>query len=389
MAVSADLTQLAIVEEATPGVTPATPVFQVARITSESLAYNPTTQLSNELNPNRQVTDVIVSGGSSGGAIGMELSRNPTFETMLEGVFGNTWGATLADRLEVGPTLKTYTIEKRFAIDQAATVPVYDYHRIENAIMDDLTLTFAPGAADLGALTILGGHYGIDTSELAGATYVDAGTRPVMVGADALPVVFKIAGVSHLAWCMTQVVMAFKNNGRAIECLGTLGAAEMVIGRFEAEVTMDILVTDDTNVIMDAFLNRREDVAFALQASDSLTNSYWFEFDKCRIKTCTEVTPGTNQDVVLAVGLQALVSNAGAVPTVDTTCFILRAPTPPLDVPPGLETESQLKGSTLWQEMQELLPPGMSEEERRAVIAGSKAKPHREEELIPAPGITP
>lgn len=366
MTVSADLTQLAIVPEATPGVTPATPIFQIARITSESLAYNPTTQLSNELNPKRQVTDVIVSGGSSGGAIAMELSRNPCFETMLEGVFGNNWGSDAPDELVVGGLLKTYTIEKRFAIDPGATIPVYDYHRIQNAIMDDLTLTFSPGAANLGALTILGGHYARTDTLLTGATYVDPGVRPVMVGADALPVIFQIDTINYLTWCLTQVVMSFKNNGRAIECLGTLGAAEMVIGRFECEISMTVLVTDDTNVLMDAFLNRASQVAFALQSGDTFGNYYWFEFDRCRVKTCTEVTPGTNQDVVLALTLQALLAPAGVPPhpSVDTSAFVLRVPVPALDTPPGMLTRDGQVGfdaaaSSLWGSMHpgESFPP--------------------------------
>ena len=41
---SADLLRLAIVREATPGVTPANPAFQLLRVTSESLAYTPETR---------------------------------------------------------------------------------------------------------------------------------------------------------------------------------------------------------------------------------------------------------------------------------------------------------------------------------------------------------
>ena len=120
MAVSSDLLRLAMVRETTPGVTPATPAFMVARITSEGLNYNPTTQLSNELNPARQVSDVIVSGGSSGGDVAFEVSRNAWFEEMLSAVLGNNWDATLAGRLEVGSILKTYTTEKRFTVDPVA-----------------------------------------------------------------------------------------------------------------------------------------------------------------------------------------------------------------------------------------------------------------------------
>ena len=52
--------------------------------------------------------------------------------------------------------------------------------------------------------------------------------------------------------------MTFRNNGRAIECLGTVGAAEMVIGRFECEITATIYVVDAVSEVMDAFLNNEE-----------------------------------------------------------------------------------------------------------------------------------
>ena len=371
--ISADLTQLSMVLEETPGVTPAAPVFKVARITSESLAYNPTTQLSNELNPARQVTDVIVSGGSSGGNIGLEMSRNDWFEECLAGCLCNNWDATAPDRLEVGGILKTYTIEKRFAVDPDPAAPVYDYHHIVNSIIDSMTLTFAPAAANVGQLSILGGTYSRSNAEPLGATYTDPGERPVMVGADAMPAMFEIEGTDYLAWCISQVVITFKNNGRAIECLGTLGAADMVLGRFECEITMQVYAADDTEVIMDSFLAQTE-LAFAIEALDSIGNSYWFEFDRCRIDKCTEVAGGTNQDVILDVALQALVTatKTPPLPSVESCVWILRAPTVPVDAGALASDDSGGVQSakdrpSMWSKMQELLPPDLKG--RRAKIA--------------------
>lgn len=323
MTVSADLLQLAFVRETTPGVTPATPVFTVARITSEGLNYNPTTALSNELSPARQVSDVIVSGGSSGGDVGFEISRNAWFEEMLSAALGNDWDATLAGRLEVGPLLKTYTIEKRFTIDAAA--PAYDFHRIVRGAVDQMQLTFTPGGPDTGNITVIGGLYTRADTAIAGATYDDAGTKPVMVGADVFPITVRIDAVDYTGWCMSQIQVTFKNNARAIECLGTVGAAETVIGRFECEVTAQIYVQDATSELMDAFLNG-EEIGFKFTASDALANSYAFEFPRIRVASAQQVAGGTNTDVVLQVTLQALVTLAGAVPLVDSCVLITRTP---------------------------------------------------------------
>jgi hypothetical protein len=326
MTVLADLFRLAFVRETTPGVTPATPAYLVARITSEGLNYNPTTQLSNELNPDRQVTDVIVSGGSSGGDVSYEISRNPWFEEMMSAVLGNDWDETLADRLEVGPLLKTYTIEKRFTIDGG--IPEYDYHRIIEAAVDAMTLTFTPGGPNTGSVTILGGTYSRQDTEIVGSTYGDPGQKPVMIGSEVFPIKITIASVDYTGWCLSALTVNFKNNARAIECLGTVGAAEVVLGRFEAEVTAQIYVQSATKELMDAFLLGQE-IAFEFTTADSLGNSYLFQFPRIRVASAQQVAGGTNTDVVLAATMQALVTTTGAIPTVESCVVITRAPTVP------------------------------------------------------------
>jgi hypothetical protein len=333
---SADLLRLAMVRETTPGVTPATPAFMVARITSEGLNFNPTTALSNELNPARQVSDVIVSGGSSGGDVGFEVSRNPWFEEMLSAVLGNDWDITLAGRLEVGSILKSYTTEKRFTLD--SLLGVYDFHTIIRTIVDSMTLTFTPGGADTGSVTLLGGTYSRADAGVAGATYVGPNTAPVMVGSDVIPIRLTIEGTDYEAWCFSAIGVTFRNNGRAIECLGTEGAAEMVMGRFECEITAQIYVVDGTEVVMDAFLQKQE-LGFAFIANDADGESYAFDFPRCRVQSASQVAGGTNQDVVLDVTLQALVSLTGAAPAVNSCVLITRNPATPASVLLAAEAE--------------------------------------------------
>lgn len=365
--ISADTTRIAFVPETTVGVTPADPHFLTARITSEGLAFNPSTTLSNEFNANRQVTDVIVSGGSSGGDVGFELSRNPWFEEMLAGTFGNEWGATFAERLEVGTMLKTYTIEKAFATDPTSSPPELDFHRVRRAMIDAMTLTFAPTAAGTGTITLLGGSFTRSHDVLAGATYDDPGLRPVMLGADVIPVVFRIGGENYTTWCFSQIVVNFRNNGRAIECLGTIGAAEMALGRFECEITMTVYASRDTHALMDAFLaipiagqSVRTEVAVAFETRDGFGNFYFWEFDRCRIQTCTQVAGGTNQDVVVALTLQALMGPTGLPPIVQSCATVIRQPMPPLDAgPDGLISPAAKAGAaphSLYEEFGKLSP---------------------------------
>jgi hypothetical protein len=322
MASSADLLQLAMVPEATPGVTPATPAFQLIRPTSESLAYQPETQLSNELNPDRQLSDVIVSGGQSGGDIAFEISSNPAFEMMLEGAFGNNWAT---DVLNVGNLLKTYTVEMRFALDPASAVPAdqYDYNRVNRALMDAMTLTFTPGGPATGSVTVLGGAYTRTDLALAGATYITAGQLPVMTGSGVFPVVFTIGGVDYTAWCVSNLVVNFRNNGRAIACLGQETASEVALGRFECDMAASIYINKETEQLMDAFLNK-EEMEFHFAAEDSLGNKYDFLFPRVRVSQCSQPAAGTNQDVIMEVTMQALVTELTGPPVVDTCVQITR-----------------------------------------------------------------
>lgn len=328
MTVSADLLRLGIVREATPGVTPATPAFQLLRVTSESLAYQPETQLSNELNPARQVTDVIVTGGQSGGDIAFEVSSNPGFELLLEGVLASLWST---DKLIVGNLLLTHTLEKRFTIDPNAPAPgdQYEYERAVRTLIDSMSLTFTPGGPATGTATILGGAFSRDDAEIAGATYVDPGRRPVMVGAGVLPITFTIEGTDYTGWCLSNLVVNFRNNGRAISCLGQDSANEMVLGRFECDITADIYLRADARAVMDAFLNKTE-IAVAFTVKDTPDDTYAFNFPRVRVQGATVVASGTNQDVVISATMQALVTTLGTAPaTYDTCVEITRVHTGP------------------------------------------------------------
>jgi Phage tail tube protein len=324
MAVSADLLRLAIVREATPGVTPANPAYQLLRATSESITYTPETQLSNELNPSRQVSDVIISGGSSGGDVSFEVSSNPGFELLLEGALGNVWAT---DELWVGALLLTHSIEKRFTLDPNAPVPEdqYEFNRVVRGLIDTMSLTFTPGGPATGTATILAGLLTREDAEIAGSTYLPAGQLPVIVGSKIIPITFTIEGVDYTTWCVSNLVVNFRNNGRAIACLGQDAANEVVLGRFECEITADVYINAETKALMDAFLDRTE-MAFAFTASDALGNAYEFTFPRVRVSAASEVAAGTNQDVIMNVTLQALVDTTtvgGAVPADVETCVLI------------------------------------------------------------------
>ena len=115
-------------ETGTPPTIPVTPAMLMARITSESLAFAPTTTTSNELDPSGNIRDSILTGGASTGDIAFEVSDNLWFEEMLAGVFGNDWAT---DVLVPATNLYLYLIEKMFPdVPVAASDSFHRFQRI-------------------------------------------------------------------------------------------------------------------------------------------------------------------------------------------------------------------------------------------------------------------
>lgn len=82
----------AYVAELTPGITPANPAFKAMRVTSNGLNFEPQRTTSNEIRPDRQITDAPLMELRAGGDIGIELSY-AAFDDMFEAAFQGTWAA--------------------------------------------------------------------------------------------------------------------------------------------------------------------------------------------------------------------------------------------------------------------------------------------------------
>lgn len=84
-------TALRIVEETETGVIPSNPAFIELRNTgTPGFGINPTTIESDEIRPDRQVSDIISVGSEPGGDVNMELSYG-AFDMIFEGAFQKYW----------------------------------------------------------------------------------------------------------------------------------------------------------------------------------------------------------------------------------------------------------------------------------------------------------
>ena len=313
MPISADGTRLAIVKmTGNPPVVPATPTFITARMTGESVAYAPTSTTSGELDPSGQVRDSIITGGATTGDVNFEVSDNDFLDEALGAVFGGLW---VADELLPDLLLPMYLVEKTFPSIPA--VGSSSYHRFEDSVFTNLTLNNTPGSPVTGSAGISGGVLSLGTAIIAGATYPDSGDAPVLSPADVT--------IAMDAWgatsCFGTLTMNFDNGARGIECIGTLGTASQVRGRFNCTIEAEAYYSNDAPL---QSLLDQDSFPVMVEMSDSLgAPIYTFEFPKCKLTAAPVVAGGTDTDVVVALSIQALYDA-----TATYTCKVTRAAAP-------------------------------------------------------------
>lgn len=106
---------LGFVLEATKGTTPATPAITAMRQTSDGLALTPSRASSDEIRPDRQVTDQVLLDLAAAGSIGIELSFY-SHDTMIEAAFQGTWSNN--------PSITVVTIDTEISDVSATTITV-------------------------------------------------------------------------------------------------------------------------------------------------------------------------------------------------------------------------------------------------------------------------
>jgi|SRR6185436_12779504 len=323
---SADSARLAIARmTGNPPVIPATPAWQVARFTGESIAFQPTVTQSGELDPSGQVKDSILTGGQTSGAVNFEVSKNPFLEDLLAGVFRNEWGtgdagtppvAIGADDLIPGLILESFAVEKTF---QVADAPLtYTYHRFAPSGVESLSISIDPGQPITGTANMTGGTQTVDDAEIVGSTYDSGGDNPIMTAP--LVKTLSIDTGSVAAKCVSAFVMNFNSNLTAVECIGTLGPRELLLGKFAATLTGTMYYSDDT--LVEKFL-AQDSFPVVVRMEDSEGNAYEFDFPKVKITGGPVNIGGTGQPVVIDMSMQAIYDS-----TQGYTCKVTRVAMP-------------------------------------------------------------
>lgn len=298
MTTSTDLVQIAIVPETVYAVTPTAPAFQIVRYTGEGIAFAPTTTQSNEMNARRQLPDNILTGGATAGNLNFELAKEVWFETLLSGAMCYTWAS---DTLLIGEVFKSFTIEKKIPITGGG----FEYHRFPGCLVDNFSLDVKPNAVITGSFQIQGKTPTHATTALTGATYADPAYNPVFRAPRVVDI--DIGGVAAISRCFDSFQITLNNNNRAVECIGTLGTKEVVLGQVSVTSTFSVLF--NSSDLLDILLTQvATSLGITMEDDQGTPASYAFLLEKVKFTANQVVAGGSKQNLVNAVTAQAIMN---------------------------------------------------------------------------------
>lgn len=275
--------------EATWGVTP-TSAGKTLRLTSESLEHQTSTTRSAEIRADRQTSEIIRTGVTGAGALGLEFSYGGVLDDMLEAAFSDDFAG---DVLENGVDLKSFSIERHY---QDLTNEFMSYKGMG---VDTFSLTAALESPITGSVGFMGKR-GVP----AGATIFTgaaeaASTTQIFNSVDHIPTILE-GGGSQTG--VTEISFQIANNIRVQRELGELDLFGIGLGTFEVSGTLQVYYQSRT--LLEKYTDfAASALSFTLQ--DTAGNSYVFFFPRVKYTAGTPTAGGGNQDVFLPLSWEA------------------------------------------------------------------------------------
>jgi len=310
--IDASTTQIAYVKEDVEGVTPTTPEFQLLRFTGGIPQYEKESTTSDEIRPDRNVSDIIETGRRASGGFNFELSYG-TFDDLLEAVLGGDWAG---DVLKNGVKRHSFSFETKFLSGTANR-----YIRQRGCLINSMALDITSRQILTGNFDILGFGGSASDAEIAGATYLDATTTSVMNAGTSFATL-DITGVSPAPTIMGLTVN-INNNLREQAAVGSVDLAGIGTGRFEVSGTMNAYFEDLS--LYNAMLDH-DDIALEFVIGNESGSMYKFRLPKIKLATAVVENAGNNQDVMLNIDYNAILSTEGS-PSDNASLIITRGVT--------------------------------------------------------------
>lgn len=290
---STNRTALRYVKETTFGETPATPLLSSVRYTGESINFNQSSIVSQEIRPDRNTPDLTRVDAEVAGDINFEWSFE-SFDALLAAALCSSFSTPVAgvSSIKNGVELHSFTFQKHF---QDLAVPIFQ--NFVGCRIGGFTMDFQTGQILTGTFNVMGLSATSGTSQIAGATFDEPGVgRPVMNAVSNLVNIQKNG--APLATKIRSFSLNLTNNLRAQKAVGTLGSIGVGLGR--CEITGNIELYFENADEYNTFLNDTEfSLEFTIEDPNG-TDSYAFNLPRCKYETGTVVAGGLDQDLMVS-----------------------------------------------------------------------------------------
>ncbi len=284
--------RLADIAEATIGVIPATPAFQIRRYVSADIRPSKQVEITDEIRADRNVASIVDVGRSVAGTINTLLSYG-TYDDWLAALLCSTWAT---NELVNGTAHAARALE--FTYEQGVTDT---YVRFRGCRFNTLDLNLESRKA----VTANWGIMGIDsptpdTAIIAGATYTAATTTEVFNAAlNVSSLVF--TGIAA-APKVQKLSLKITNNIYANDIIGSYAPYSHGLGRLEVSGSMTVLFENKDTY--QAILNH-SDVGISVTLADAAGNQYAIALAKVKLVDGGPTVAGNGNAVVMDVPFQA------------------------------------------------------------------------------------
>ncbi len=252
------------------------------------------------------VTDGFVVGQWVEIAGFTDSANNGIFKLTAVSTTVLTVDATLADEASgdaitiTGSFLRNGTTEKSYSVERKHD-DITEFFGFLGMVVNTLELTIAANAAVTGGFEFTGKSAALAQATIGTGASTAASTTDVL---DALSNVGTITeGGSALSLMIQEVSISIANNVRGIPAVGTLGAADIGVGKCDITGTLNVMFADDS--LYDKYLaNTASSLSFRL--TDSSDNVYIFTLPNIKFETDQPNAEGQDADVVENITWRAM-----------------------------------------------------------------------------------
>jgi len=282
------------IPEATYGTTPTgtASVWQTLRFTSENLSGKPRTQESNEINSNRQISDLFVVGQDVDGTIDIEWSADTYDELMGHAMSGTPSGGVY----KIGTNRDSQSFEVGF--EDFSPVQFLQFKGMRISQWD---MNFEFGQPATGSFAFAGNFAGDSTTSLVGAGSTTAATTTDVMNATSDVSNMQIDGAGT-SICFQSINFSLNNNLRPKECIGSAAPSDQLYG--SASITGSVNAYFEDISFYNKLINNTA-ISLSWDVSDGST-TYTFFLPKIKFSSGSPDATGKDTDVFLNMDFTAL-----------------------------------------------------------------------------------